>query len=337
MSVSIKVLEFIVNVGGSPISDAISADCTHGVDQDGSTCTVTAGSIGSASIGDPLQVYAGFDGDSDILFNGEITDIRYSIDGTVQFIGGDKFQRLKERWSRDERSYVNGGLETATDGSTVQNLVEASGIDSGDTSIQSADWPIGTIEAIVLATGDVPLELIRQIDEATPNYVTFARSNGAIYRRPMTYGSSSATYTQGTDIISGDRTRTKRGIVNSVHALGRATFGVPIEVTEQDTSSYIPDPPKYRTLDITNNIVQDVTQLTSMAAVILGRKNRLADEVTITVPGDGTVQPATTITIDASRLGYSSTDRWVTTVRHSVSSSSFTTTITAIDIGIIEV
>ena len=328
------VLHVSFDVGGL---DAIAADVTHGVDTGGSSCTVTLTSLGGASIGDTLQVYAGFGGSTDILFNGEVVDIRYSMDGTVQLIGGDKFQRLKERWSKDERSYVTEGVEEATDNSTVQNLVEASGIDSGDTSIQGDDWEIGTIEPIVLGTGDVPLELINKIDEATPNFVTFARADGAIYRRPITIGSSSATYSQGVDILDGSRTVSKRGIVNSVHMTGRATFGVPIETTQQDDNSDIDDPPKYRTLDITNDIIQDDTHLISAAAGILARKNLRLDETTITVPGDGTIHPATTITIDADRLGLNDADRWVTTVRHSVTQSSFTTTITAITVGVIDI
>jgi hypothetical protein len=327
MSTDVRTLYWAVVVDDGTVDNGLDADVTLGIGESSGTATVTCDGVPSgAAPGVALQVYAGWTGSPDILFRGEIVDIVYSTDGTVKLVGQDLLSRLAFKWTRDERVYINdGGLNLATDTDTAQNLVEASGIDSSDTSIEGADLPIGVTVPFTLQNGDVPLEAIRKLDEATL-YVTFTRANGAIYRRPIATGSSAHSYTAN-DILVGTRTKSKTGIINSVKVIGQSYQGVPTESLAQATSSYIPDPPKYITEEINDYVIQTQTPADDLAAAALSLRNHLQDTFEITVAGDGTVNPAETITITCSRLGLSSATRFVRGVRHHVSAADFTTVI----------
>lgn len=271
----------------------------------------------------PIYIYGQLGaGTPPILFNGFVDDTDYGLDEeSLTVVCTDWLSRLTEAWTREVRTY------TSEDSSAVvQNLVEASGVDVSLTDIQApSGWTLGVAEPVTLELGDVPLDLIRKIDEAEPLWTTFTASNGAVTRRPIALGTSVATYSFGSaPLLGGSMRYSLRDIYNAARVTGAVYNGVPVEEVYQASSSFIPNPPQYRTFALNSYLIEDPTRAATVAQALVDNyhnSNRALATLRCTLHQR---DPAETITIDTWE------DVFVTRVTHTIGNGQATTEIEAI-------
>lgn len=297
-----------------------SLTVTLGTNQDNGAATVVCTSLPSGAAESVLlYIYADIaSGTPPILFNGEIAGIEWDNSSRVTLLGQDAYARLRYPWGNTvDRTYTN-----QDDAAVIQNLVEAMGVSPSLTSIQSSTWSIGVVNDIVLRKGDVPLEVIRKIDEAA-QYATYTRSNGAIYRRPITIGSSAATFTRGTNIITSRRSRTRQGAYNRAIVRGISIAGIPVEgqYSAAAGTGVIPTPPEFITKQIYNEIIEDNTKALAVATALVGRYNKLQETIEVTTWLMPSIEPGQTATVTDSTLDLSSVTLYITGVTHRISRS----------------
>ena len=297
----------------------LSVDVSHGTEQQNSSATIVCTEYpDSFDFRQPIYIYASLSGGTPpIIFNGECIGIKSNHAGQYTITATDYLARLKFPWSKDTRTY------TSDDASAVkQNLVEASGIDVSLTDIQApAGWTIGVGEDVLLEPGDTPLELIQAIDDAMPYWRTWTRPNGAIRSRPIEIGTSVATFTRGVaPVVEMEWEDTIEGIVNACKVIGAVYNDVPVEAIYQQTTSYIPDPPKYVTETFQSRLIEDPTQALVVATARVGFTNTLQARGRVLTTLREDIEPGDTITLDdpSGYVNVSNTKAWVTSVRHSI-------------------
>jgi hypothetical protein len=315
----------------------ISCDVDVGVDQDNGTAILKLTEMpADADFNIRVYVYAGTSGTA-LIFNGFIGEDGMTThpDGTATLTCVDAMSRLKNGWSRDDRVYT-----AATDASVIQNLVEASGIDASLTSIEASGWTIGVVQDVVLQGGtedpltgdpgpcDVPLDLIRRIDEATPLYVTYSAGNGAIYRRPWELDMPVATLEDGAggnawDI---DGVRTLKKTYNACKVIGLPIVGIPTTSLSQITIPEIPDPPAYRTRTVNNPLIEDQTHADAVSAAYVDYEARVFRLLTATTVIRNDIDPADTVVIIQAGQDY---DAIVSHIHHHIEGGDAITTIQA--------
>lgn len=332
-----KVIQIDTGPFGSPSATTISGDVVDGgidlsMDADNGAATIKLHTLNGVIVENVrIYVYAGF-GSTDLIFNGYVTAIDWNEDGTYTLACQDVMYRLRKAWTRDDRTYT-----AVTEASVVQNLVEASGIDATLTHIEGGAWTIGVASDVVLHGGstitdtgaagpsDVPLDLIRKIDESTPLYRTYTRGDGAVYRtlRQVDTGGAPIFYTDGTPgsdnpIWNVKRHRDLNAIYNSIKVNGAIIADVPLESLAQATSAYIDDPPKYSTLPIESYLIEDQTQADLVSSTLLAEYNQRLNVVTFTTPLDNTLDPGDTIEVSSAKRGLSNTKMLVISVHHDI-------------------
>jgi hypothetical protein len=299
-----------------------------GTEQDNGAATVVCTELPSgAAVSVPLYIYADIaSGTPPSLFNGEIAGIEWDNSSRATLLGQDAFARLRYPWGYDtDRTYTDDD-----DASVIQNLVEAMGVDPSLTSIESSSWNIGVVVDLILRKGDVPLDLIRKIDEAA-QYATYTRSNGAIYRTPIALGTPAITFARGDNIITSRRRQSRSGAFNRAIVRGLSIAGIPTEgeYSTAANTGVIPDPPAYITKQIYNEIIEDDTKALAVATALVARYNLLQEQVEITTWGMPDLQPGTTMIVDDSTLGTDDTYAYyISNVTHRISRSGFLTDVT---------
>ncbi len=319
----------------------LSGETSLGTKQDNGSLSLTLTSLpGEAVEGVDVLLYAGFNGSTDVLFYGEIVDVGWNLDGTVTLACQDRLARLRHPWTREVRNYAFVEIvDEDTDTSTVQNLVEASRVEVTLTHIEGEGFPLGVLKEVLLNKGDIALDLIRRINEATvPPYDIYSAPNGGIWRTPRQTGSSDGSVSQGSNLYTAGRTRTKSTIVNSVIVNGLNYYEIPARYITQADSDYIPDPPKYIGREINNELIETGPEVeeggdgTTRAEMVgdawLALLNKRGDSLDLTIRGNGSWRPGQTCTVTSSRLGVSSVALYVTGVRHRVAAATFETTLT---------
>lgn len=320
-------------------STVISVDVDLGVDQDNGTANIKLTTMpAAADFNIRVYVYAGTSGTA-LIFNGFIADDGMTThpDGTATLTCVDAMWRLRTPWSKDDRTYT-----AATDSSVVQNLVEASGIDASLTHIEASGWTIGVIQDVILHGGiedpltgdpgpcDVPLDLIRRIDEATPLFVTYSAGDGAVYRRPWQLDMPVATLSDGTGGNSWDieNVLTLKKTQNACKVIGLAIVGIPTTALSQLTIVEIPDPPKYRTRPINNPLIEDTTHATFVADTYVDWEARPFRMLTVTTYIRNDIDPADTVIIESDATS-NSYDALVSHIHHHIDGETAITTIQA--------
>lgn len=316
-------------------STVVSADVDLGVDIDNGAAAVRLTAMpASAALNVRLYIYIS----SVLIFNGFVVDLVRNADRTVSLLCTDYMARLRNPWSKDDRTYTS-----ATEGSVVQNLVEASGIDVSLTHIEDALWTIGVSQDVVLHGGtpdlitgaqgtcDVPLDLIRKIDEATPLYVTYAAGNGAVYRRQWTDRTSVATFADGTggnlwDLeVRGPLTT----IRNACKVIGLTIADVPTTSLYQATNPLIDDPPKYITHTVTTSLIEDGTQADAVTLAYVTEENAVKHTAVWLAAIRNDIDPADTLTLSSSDYSITSQAVRVVHLHHHIDGQTATTQLTA--------
>jgi hypothetical protein len=276
----------------------------------------------------------------ELLFNGEIVELGWEITEngrTFVMHGRDAMARLRNKWTKEDRVYTS-----ATEQSVVQNLVEASGIDASLTSIAGMSWMIGVAQEVVLHGGvadvvtgdpgqsDVPLDLIKKIDESTPLWVTLSTREGVVKRVARALTSPVAYFSTGTvgdtPCWSVTVERSADEVVNACKVIGLQVAGLPLESLYQASSAYVFDPPAYITEEINSPLIEDGTQADAVTLAVVTAKNGRKLTVSFTTALTTAVDPGDTVSIIDTWAALN-TSIFVTKAGHHIQSDDAYTTI----------
>lgn len=320
-----QVVTLSVTFGGVSVSPS-EVRVRHGIDQDCGQATIVIPSASGAIEGKIVDIWAGYNGVTAQLFYGSATGVTWELyPRGVAIDCRDRMDRLRYEWGGTERTYTS-----TTEGSVIQNLVEAMGIDSSVTSIEDSGMTVGVTETVRFLRGVRFLPWIREIDNLC-GYATFTRSNGAVYRRPLATGTASFTYTEGGNILDIRPNRTSPdGIYNAVQVDGLTYEGLSVFAFIGTANSDIPDPPGTIAYRVQSNYVETDARATIVATSLLARLNQKPYAVSLTGVGNPVIEVGNTISVTASRVGISSgTALFVTAREHVINQSGFITNIEA--------
>jgi len=280
-------------------SDFINGTIDLGIDIDNASAQITA-KRWNATAQHEVRLYVYYDGT--LLFNGFIADIKGGSGKAVQYVCQGIMSRLRVGWTNGDRTYIN-----VTEQSVIQNLIEASGIDASLTSIAGTSWLIGVVNPVVLhgglinpltgdpGTSDVPLDLIRRIDEATPLYVTYEGGNGAVTRRAWVNRSSVKNFDDFVNAWNVAWIYSAKDLRNACKVTGATIAGLPLSSLNQVTNSLVFDPPKYKTHTVNNSLIEDQTHADFVSNAYVTEENTQMLTHTFTAPIDVDVQVADTV------------------------------------------
>lgn len=321
----------------SPVAfAAIGCDVDLSVDADNGSATINVATLpGAIDDGVRLYIFA----DSTLIFNGYCTAVAWNADGTYTISCQDALAKLRNRWGGADRTY-NATLPD-TDTSTAQNIVEASGIDASLTSITGEGRTIGTVQDVVIHGGeidpltgsptsaDVMLDVLRLLDRSVvPNFVTFTRGDGAVYRRAREIGSSVASFADGAGGAAWDfqRSRQPGTIVNKWLVKGLTIADVPTEASASAANSHLVAPWEYNSGEFTSYLVDDVVWAQALADWKLSDTNGRLNQVswTTAINNAAGVLGATS-TVTSARCGLSSKAVYVAALKHHIDGQTATT------------
>lgn len=296
-----QLISLDVRIGGTSV-EAHEASASLGITQANSQCTISCTSMPAITERQEVVVFAGYDGNLVQIFGGEYTgDARSYFPGRVELTCRDRLALAQFPWAGDlDREYI-----AQDDAAVIRNLLEAMGLPSFVSSIESSGWTVGSINPVVCKKGDVPLNIVQSIDEVA-GYRTFVKANGSIYRRRIS-GDAGATSVwtceEGVDIISIRRRRTIEGIRNKWTVTGYSYLNVPIEQTAQASSPYIPTPPQYVGGTLQSELIETDAKALAVAQRLLSDSNRRSEAYELEIIGNPLIQPGDTITVIHSQLG----------------------------------
>lgn len=285
-----------------------------------------------------------------LIFNGQIAvgGTAWNADDTVTLNCVDALHKMRNAWGGPDRTYNSTGDPATddTDTSTAQNWVEASGIDSTLTHIEGEDRPIGTLQDVVVHGGDIDplsgapatadnmLEMLRTLDKSTvPNFATYTRGDGAVYRTIRALGDSVATFTEGDNCWDVTRSRVPGSIVNKWLIKGVVPAGsveIDIQATASAANSYLAAPFEYNTEEFTSPFIDDSTWAQDLADWKLAETNgRLNTVGWVSEINTQANILGSTVTMTSSKRALSSEPVYVTTLKHHGDDKTATTTYTA--------
>lgn len=323
VAASVQAINLSVTIGGATVSP-LEARVRHGIDQSNGQATIVLASEPANLEGAIVVVNAGYNGVTQQIFYGSATGVTWDYWPTgVAIDCRDRMERLRYEWGGTERTYTS-----TTEGSVIQNLVEAMGIDSSVTSIEDTGMTVGVTQAVRFQRGAVFLNWIREMDELC-GAATFTRGDGAIYRRTVDTGTVTWYYEQGLNINHIQRTRAIDGIYNAVQVDGLTYEGLSVSAFIGTANSDIPDPPGTIAYRVQSNYVETDTRATIVATTLLDRKNFRPEAYTLTAVGNPLIEVGHTIEVTVDAWGLFGSALFVTAREHSISAGGFITTINA--------
>lgn len=316
-----------VLIAGQRVNNVLECTVTMGYDQVNATATIVCATRpGQAVELASVEVWAGYNGLMAQIFWGECSGVTWEHFPTgIALDCRDLYARTRYGWGAVDRTYTS-----QDDAAIIQNLVEAYGIPVNKTSIQSSNWTLGIIQDVVLETGRDGAALIAEIDDLA-GYKTATTSDGVVRRRRVS-GNPAATafwtFQEGVDILHIRRIRTEDRIANRAVIDGYEYEGVAVSGTASATNSYLPNPPGTVTYQQQSNLVETDAVAGTIAARIVGDRNRRPEKLEIEAIGNPLIQPFMTVGLVHADLEVSSARVFVEHVEHRITQSSFTTTIT---------
>jgi hypothetical protein len=320
------------------ITNALEADVTLGTDVENGSATVRLVSLPGGLV-EGVRIYIYVSGS--LVFNGKLPPggTSWNSDGTVTLSCVDALHKLRNPWGGADRVY-NADTPADTDTSTAQNIVEASGIDASLTSIQGEGRTLGTVQDVVIHGGnididgnpsqqDVMREVLRLIDKSVvPNYATFTRGDGAVYRRGRVIGSSAATFADGVGGSAWDFERrcVPDSIVNKWLVKGLTIAEVPTEGLHYETNALLTVPFYYNAAEFSSYLIDDATWAQDLAEWLVDETNGRLNIVTWTTElNNDEALLGATVTVTSTPRALSSQLVYVTGIRHHISGQTGTT------------
>lgn len=331
IAASIQRITLDVRVNGAAVSEVVEASVSMGFDQANAQATLTCRARPSwADEGQAVEVWAGYNGQTAIVFRGELSGISWEDGpGRVNFDCRDYLARTRLPWGGDDVEEVN--IDSAA---MVRHILEIYGIPSSVAHIEGSGWELGTINPVTLRQGETGFALIGRID-ALEGYRTYTDSAGVIRRMRVTGApGAGAALAIGTGqlVDRPRRTRTTDGIVNRCVVTGLSlagiTVGGPGVADVSAANPYVPDPPGHVTATIQDDLVEDDATALAIAGRIVGDQNRRPEGLELAIVGDPRVQPAWTVAVTEAALETGgAANTFVQHVAHRITATSFVTTI----------
>lgn len=322
-----------IRIAGGLITGIVGCDVSSGVTQINAQALIHLKSRPARAVeGAACEVWAGFDGRTDIIFKGELDGTTWEyFPGVVTLPARDLLARTRYEWGGDDREYTE-----QDDAAVIRNLLEAMGIPSSAAHIESSGWTLGVIQSVIAAQGRPFWSLIEEIDTLS-GFRTYTDRTGAIRRMQISgnIGVGSAfDYTDGENIIKITRRRSLDGIVNKVVVTGLdyegLTVGGPGVAEAQADNPFVPNPPRYITEAVQSNLVEDDEKALEIATRMVRDKNRRPETFEIEVIGNGKVQPLSIVNLAQSQIEVAGGRVIVDRVQHSIRETGYTTTITTL-------
>ncbi|HET8625908.1 MAG TPA: hypothetical protein VFL91_00710 [Thermomicrobiales bacterium] len=193
-------------------------------------------------------------------------------------------------------------------------------------AIADAGQTLGTIQPVTLRPDEDGWRLIQELDQLL-GYKTFDGPDGVVRRLPLIgvpAGGASVTFTEGTNLLLGQRRRSSKDIKNDIVCKGLPGITGSTGATFQPVgearaaSPYVPSPPTYRAEEFNTSLAETQTVCQAYAARRLGEMNRLQETVEADFTyGQPAVRPAATCAIHSATLGYDDAMRfWAEQVQH---------------------
>lgn len=304
----------------------LDANISHGIDQDSGQATITLNTPPALGVGEggSVGVFLGVNGSTSPMFAGTVVGRSWQQwPITLAVDCRDRMEYLTYPYGGTERTYTSQTL-----GTVVQNLVEAQGIASANTSIEDSGWTVGVIEPVVFRRGDRFLPWIKNA-LSLAGYAIFTKgADSAVYVRPLQYGVTNAgthTFTAGVNILSSQRTVSRDGIANAIQVDGLTYQGATTSVFVGTTNSDVRSPPGTVTYAAQSNIIETPARGTIVANELLSQKNFKPESGVITVPGSA-IEPMDVAIVTDSNMGWSGATVAVTQVEQNFGVGGWTTT-----------
>lgn len=316
-----------VLINGTAV-EALGIDIDMGYDTVSAAATITLATVPSwLAFRQSCEIRLGYDGHLEaVTFWGIIED-----DGRGYFPFTNEIKavgrlRLAQYDYPSEVSYT-----AQTDTVIVNDLLERAGITSGQRNVTGEGATFGVAEDVVLREGEPTWSLINRLDQVT-GYKTWDNPDGVVQRRLISgipTASASWTYTEGTNVLSIDRSRSSSAVRNKVVVNGLPLYdGTYAHEIRQADSAYVPDPPRYYAMQFSDDLIEDQDYAGTVGSRLMLRYNRLKDEIDLEVPGNPLVHPGDTIGVVSDRVGITASNYWLKHIRHRYDASGFTTRLT---------
>lgn len=322
----------------------ISGGVTHGL-RSGFAAASVEFAVGDVAVpGDEVRIDLGYDiHGTRTVFTGEVSDdsLQYwpnsaaiTCEGYLarmqRGLGVESVTADRDPTSGEAPAYQAEGV---TDKGIIEALLVLYGVPEGDIQGDDPEQTFGNIEPVKLGKDEPGWNLSSELDRLT--FCRLLDGMDGFARRVVVNGlpgSASITLTEGTSILEGGRTRSRRGIINAVTMTGLPDAGGPgvtPKAERKAPSPYIPTPPGYQSEGTSAALLETEAQCDLWAARRLAQTNRLVESVTVRPErGRPDIYPGMTLAINASHLGYSSGYVfWVEQVQHNWDARGITTTL----------
>jgi hypothetical protein len=328
--VTVQDIDATVTIAGTAYhTTLLEATISHGTEQDAGQATlVFPARPAAATEGGSVGVSLGYGGALTARFAGTVTGRSWEHWPTgVAVDCRDRMEYLTYPYGGTERTYT-----AQTDGTVVQNLVEAMGIASANTSIEDNGWTVGVVEPLIFRAGDRVLPLVREIDSLA-GYVTFTKgADSAVYRRvydESATGAGTHTLTKGVNILSARREISREGIYNGVQVDGLTYEGASVSVYMATANTDIRNPPgTVAGPPVNSNLIETSSRASVVAGVFLDPHNFKPETFSFTLPGTA-IEPMDMLTVTHADLELSSRALVVVQVEDKLTETSYTTTVRA--------
>jgi hypothetical protein len=323
-----------VRVAGRLASGVIGVDVSMGLSQANAEATVHFKTRPSfAEEKKPIEIWAVINGKPEIIFKGVLTGIAWEyFPGVVTLEARDKLSRLRQKWGGPDREY-----SSQDSAAVVQNAVEAWGIASSETSIESSgEWTLGTVDPVILASGQPFWPFVEEVDRLE-GYKTYTDRAGVI-RRGRVSGNvgvgSAFAYSQGQNILRCKRRRSNIDIINYCQIKGIVYQGYAIGgegVAEAWADNpFVDDPPRFQGPTIQSNLVEDNVTALAFARRMVADGNRRPETYELEVFGNPKLSPRMVIGIAHDEVETGSGRFVIDRIQHSFRGPTFRTSITTL-------
>lgn len=312
-----------VRIDGTLVPDVLEVQTSAGFDQINAEATIVCAARPSWALeGQAVEIHAGYNGEVAQIHGGVVIGFDWETwSPRVGILCQDKLARARETWGGAERVYTN-----QTDEAIARNLLEALGIPSSQASITLSGVLRGTIQEVVLATGDTPWSLLARLARWAGCRI-FSGTNGIIYGRRVSGGTGATaawTFQQDVDILRAKRSRSTRDICNQFTMKGLTYEGIEVEGSASASNTYLDAlmPPDLRPYFVGDEEQDDLIESEADAIAVAQRevadRNRRPEGADLEVIGNPLLQPAMTGGIDASDLEVANGLVFLVNVKHSI-------------------
>lgn len=308
-----------IYIGGRPVN-AISGSCSLGFRQVTASADITLADKPSfIRFNDPVQVFAGYGGFTEIIFTGAVVGRGRRFWPFTNRIAALGPMRRANRRNATERTYSN-----QTDQAIVADVLSAIGITN--VSIDGDSELLGTARPLVFRVGDTAAQFLRYVDEPL-SYFTFDGPDGIVRRRKITTIPAAAPalhFVQGQNILEIDRPTDTLNIRNVVVVTGLPQEGFTPSATRVSDNPLLEGASEV--FEIRSDAIQTNALASKVAAEKMPQVNRIFEQISVRTVGDPRIRPGGSVGILAPQVDIDTEQPfWIAQVTHRWDASSYIT------------